>query len=194
MQQVKVAACRRQYELPITTRNDRTQNLSALYKLCQNMIDLAAYAGLFFSALVAATILPMQSEALLVGLILTDTYPVSALLAVASVGNILGSVINWWLGRGIERFRERKWFPVNRSTMEQAQHWYQRYGKWSLLLSWAPVIGDPLTVVAGVLREPFPTFLALVALAKTGRYLVLAVTTLGIMNSETIIGSLVSLP
>lgn len=158
------------------------------------MIDLAAYAGLFFSALVAATILPMQSEALLVGLVLTDTYAVSALLAVASVGNILGSVINWWLGRGIERFRERKWFPVKRSAMERAQHWYQRYGKWSLLLSWVPVIGDPLTVVAGVLREPFPTFLALVTLAKTGRYLVLAVTTLGIMNSETIIGSLVSLP
>lgn len=158
------------------------------------MIDLAAYAGLLLSALVAATILPMQSEALLVGLILTDTYPVPALLVVASLGNILGSVLNWWLGRGIERFRERKWFPVNRSAMERAQRWYQRYGKWSLLLSWAPLIGDPLTVVAGVLGEPFRTFLLLVAVAKIGRYLVLAVTTLGIMNPETIIGNLVSLP
>lgn len=142
------------------------------------MIDLAAYAGLFVTALVAATILPMQSETVLVGLLLAD-YPAGPVVAVASVGNVLGSVVNWLLGRAIERFRGRRWFPASDAALDRAQDWYRRYGKWSLLLSWAPVVGDPLTVVAGVLREPFPVFLLLVAVAKTGRYLVLAAATLG---------------
>jgi len=136
------------------------------------------YASLFLTALVAATILPAQSEAVLAGLLLTREYPVWALIAVASAGNVLGSVINWGLGRGIERFAERRWFPVKRAALERAERWYHRYGRWSLLLSWAPFIGDPLTVVAGVLREPFPVFLALVTIAKVGRYLVLAAATL----------------
>ena len=141
------------------------------------MTDLAVYFSLFLAALVAATILPLQSEAALVGLILADRQPLWALVAVASVGNVLGSAINWLLGRGIERFRDRRWFPVGASSLERAQLWYRRYGKWSLLLSWAPIVGDPLTVVAGVLREPLLPFLALVTIAKTGRYLVLAAAT-----------------
>lgn len=142
------------------------------------MADLAVYAGLFLAALAAATILPMQSEAVLVGLLVADYSP-GLLITVASVGNVLGSVINWLLGRGIERFRDRPWFPGSGGKLERAQRWYRRYGKWSLLLSWAPIIGDPLTVVAGVLREPFPMFLLLVTIAKIGRYLVLAAATLG---------------
>lgn len=142
------------------------------------MGDLAVYAGLFLAALAAATILPMQSEAVLVGLLLADYSP-WLLITVASIGNVLGSVINWLLGRGIERFRDRPWFPAGGAKLERAQRWYRRYGKWSLLLSWAPIIGDPLTVVAGVLREPFPIFLLLVTIAKIGRYLVLAAATLG---------------
>ena len=70
----------------------------------------------------------------------------------------------------------RPWFPVGAEKIERARAWYRRYGKWSLLMSWMPVIGDPLTLVAGILREPFPTFLALVAIAKTLRYIVLAAT------------------
>lgn len=138
------------------------------------MTDLAVYAGLFIAALLAATILPMQSEAALVALLLADAQSPALLIAVASVGNVLGSVINWMLGRGIERFRDRTWFPAKPAALSRAQHWYQRYGKWSLLLSWVPIIGDPLTVIAGVLREPLPMFLLLVAIAKIGRYLVLA--------------------
>lgn len=141
------------------------------------MSDLPVYLGLFFTALAAATILPMQSEALLAGLLLAD-YPPLPLLAAASAGNVLGSVINWLLGRGIERFRGRRWFPVSEAALVRAQRWYGRYGKWSLLLSWVPIIGDPLTVVAGVLREPLPTFLLLVSIAKIGRYLVLTAVTL----------------
>ncbi|WP_176084012.1 YqaA family protein [Martelella sp. HB161492] len=138
------------------------------------MSAIAAYAGLFLTALIAATILPMQSEAALAGLILAGKFPIWALVLTASIGNILGSLINWCLGRGIERFRDRRWFPVSPKALARAQSWYQRYGKWSLLLSWAPVIGDPITVVAGVLREPLATFLVLVALAKVGRYLIIA--------------------
>ncbi|MER8519427.1 DedA family protein [Mesorhizobium sp. M0644] len=144
------------------------------------MTDLAAYAGLFLAALLAATILPMQSEAVLVGLLLADYSP-WPIIAVASVGNVLGSVINWLLGRGIERFRSQRWFPMNQAQLERAQVWYRRYGKWSLLLSWLPVVGDPLAVVAGVLREPFRVFLLLVTAAKVGRYLVLAAVTLSVI-------------
>lgn len=145
-------------------------------------MDAAVFAGLFLTAFLAATVLPMQSETALVGLLLTDAYPPWVLIVVASFGNILGSVVNWFLGRGVERFRKRKWFPVGEATLERAQCWYRRYGRWSLLLSWAPIIGDPLTVVAGLLREPLPVFLALVTLAKVGRYLILAVLTLGMLG------------
>ncbi|MER9434765.1 YqaA family protein [Mesorhizobium sp. M0618] len=144
------------------------------------MTDLAAYAGLFLAAFIAATILPMQSEAVLIGLLLADYSP-WLLIGVASVGNVLGSVINWLLGRGIERFRDRRWFPANQTQLNRAQVWYRRYGKWSLLLSWLPIVGDPLTVVAGVLREPFRVFLLLVTAAKVGRYLVLAAMTLTVI-------------
>lgn len=135
------------------------------------------YLGLFVAALIAATLFPGQSEAVLIGLLLADHSP-WLLLAVASVGNILGSVCNWGLGRGIERFRDRRWFPARPAALQRAQRWYAKYGKWSLLLSWAPVIGDPLTIVAGIMREPFPVFLLLVAVAKIGRYVVIAAVTL----------------
>lgn len=141
--------------------------------------DLPAYAGLFFSALIAATLLPLQSEAVLVGLLLSERYLVVTLLVVATAGNVLGSVLNWLLGRYIERFRHKRWFPVSEARLEQAQRGYQRFGRWSLLLSWAPVIGDPLTVMAGVMREPLWRFLLLVTLAKAGRYLLLTALTLG---------------
>jgi len=146
------------------------------------MTDLAVYAGLFLVAFAAATIFPMQSEAGLVGLILTGQYPVLALIVVATTGNVLGSTVNWLLGVGIERFRHKRWFPVSQPALDRAQRWYRRYGKWSLLLSWMPIIGDPITIVAGVLREPFPMFLLLVTIAKTVRYGVLAAATLGVMS------------
>lgn len=141
------------------------------------MGDIATYGGLFFVAFVAATILPMQSEALLAGLLISDAYSTVLLLVIASVGNILGSVINWLLGRGVERFRHRSWFPASPKALDRAEKWYRRYGRWTLLLSWMPIGGDALTVVAGVLREPFWSFLVLVAIAKIGRYLAVFVLT-----------------
>lgn len=143
------------------------------------MFELTSYLGLFLAAFGAATLLPMQSEAVLVGMLLSDRYVISTLLAVAIVGNVLGSVLNWVLGRCVERFRHRRWFPVSEAKLAKAQQSYLRYGHWSLLLSWVPIIGDPLTVVAGVMREPFWRFLLIVTLAKGMRYLVLAAVTLG---------------
>lgn len=145
------------------------------------MMEAAPYGVLFLAALVSATLIPGQSEAVLVGLLLAG-YPPWALLVVASAGNILGSVLNWMLGRGIERFRDRRWFPVRAEALARAQRWYGKYGKWSLLLSWAPVVGDPLTIVAGVMRESFPVFLLLVSIAKIGRYLVVAGATLHMLR------------
>ena len=136
-----------------------------------------AYAGLFLAAFLAATLLPAQSEALLVALLLAG-HPPWWLLLVASTGNVLGSLFNWWLGRGIVHYRDRGWFPVKPGALERAQRWYRRYGRWSLLLSWMPVVGDPLILAAGIMREPLRVFLPLVAVAKAGRYLVLAWATL----------------
>lgn len=146
------------------------------------MSDLAAcflaYFGLFSSALIAATLLPAQSELVLAGLLMAGKQSPTALILVATVGNVLGSAINWWLGRYLEHFKDRRWFPFNPPVLDRAAGWYHRYGRWSLLLSWAPIIGDPLTLVAGVLREPFSSFIVIVTLAKLARYLVLAAATL----------------
>lgn len=138
------------------------------------MQDLAAYGGLFLAALFAATLIPAQSEGLLTGLLLAGSQPPVLLVAAASFGNVLGSVINWLIGRGVERFRERRWFPANPAQLGRAQARYQRLGYWSLLLAWVPVIGDPLTLVAGIMREPLWRFLLLVSIGKIGRYVALA--------------------
>ena len=135
------------------------------------MIELA---GLFLTALAAATLIPAQSETVLVALILSASEPVWLLVLVATVGNVLGSAVNWALGRFLIRFADRRWFPLSRAQIDKATGWFASWGRWSLLASWLPVIGDPLTLVAGVLREPFWRFVLIVTLAKGGRYLVLA--------------------
>ncbi len=133
----------------------------------------AEYLGLFTSALLAATILPMSSEAVLAAMSVTGKYPAATLLAVAGTGNTLGSVINWTLGRFCLHWQDRKWFPVGPEKLERASRWFNRYGLWSLLLAWFPMIGDPLTLIAGVLRVNFWIFLILVAISKVSRYVVI---------------------
>ncbi|MBI6703223.1 YqaA family protein [Pseudomonas viridiflava] len=138
------------------------------------MFELSSYFGLFMAALGAATLLPMQSETVLAGMLLSQAYPAAVLLSVATAGNVLGSILNWLLGRSIIRLRHKRWFPASEAQLEKAQRFYLKYGYWSLLLSWVPLIGDPLTLIAGVLREPLWRFVLIVTVAKGARYLVVA--------------------
>lgn len=140
---------------------------------------LSLYLGLAALAFGAATLLPLQSEAALAGLLLTERYETVFLLLAATLGNVAGSTLNWWLGTQLERFHERRWFPLSPERLTRIQAAYQRYGWWSLLLSWTPIIGDPLTLVAGVMREPLWRFLLVVTLAKGARYGVVWALTLG---------------
>ncbi|MBL3561164.1 YqaA family protein [Rhodovulum sulfidophilum] len=129
--------------------------------------------ALFAAAFGAATVLPFQSEVVFVGLQLAGQIGIGWLILVASIGNVLGAVVNYLLGRGIERFRHRRWFPASEAQLDRAQRWYRHWGVWTLLLSWAP-FGDAFTVVAGMMRTPVWLFVLLVTLAKTGRYAALA--------------------
>lgn len=139
---------------------------------------IASLLSLFVISFLAATLLPAQSELGLTGLIVLGEVPVYLLVIVASLGNTLGSCVNWLLGRWAMSLAGASWFPVKAQSLEKATIWYQRYGRWSLLLSWAPIVGDPLTLAAGVLKEPFWSFLVLVAIAKTTRYVVVAMIAL----------------
>ena len=137
------------------------------------LTDIWSLGGLFLAAFGAATILPFQSEVVFVGLQIGTLVPVWLLVVVASIGNVLGAVVNYALGLGIEHYRHRRWFPVTEAQLARAQDWYVRWGVWTLLLSWAP-LGDAFTVIAGIMRTPLWLFLLLVTVAKTGRYMVLA--------------------
>lgn len=143
------------------------------------MFELTSYLGLFAVAFGAATLLPLQSEAVLVGMLLSEHYMATLLLLTATAGNVLGSVVNWYLGRSIERFRHGRWFPISERHLDKAQTTYHRYGRWALLFSWVPIIGDPITMIAGAMREPLWSFLLGVTVAKALRYAGLAAITLG---------------
>lgn len=129
------------------------------------------YLGLFLSAFLAATILPFSSEAVLAGLSVAGGLDAALLWTVATVGNTLGALVNWMLGRWCLHWQDRKWFPFKEEDLEKADQWFSKWGVWSLLLSWVPIIGDPITFAAGFLRVNVVVFLILVVMAKGGRYL-----------------------
>ena len=137
------------------------------------MIILISYFQLLIISFLAATILPLSSELVLSTMLLTDSFDKYLLLVVASFGNIFGSSVNWYLGKKILIFKDRKWFPVNEKQIAKSEMYFKKYGIWSLLLAWVPIIGDPLTVIAGVLRVNFFIFLLLVSISKTSRYIFL---------------------
>jgi membrane protein YqaA with SNARE-associated domain len=136
------------------------------------MEDVFAYGGLFLAAFLAATIFPAQSEFVLIGMLMNGNFSPSALFVVASIGNILGSCVNYMIGLGLAGTRTLDRF-INAERRQQAERWYRKYGRWSLLLSWAPIIGDPLTIVAGLCRDRFLFFVGIVSIAKAGRYAVI---------------------
>jgi len=126
---------------------------------------------LFIISLLAATILPLSSEIVLTTMLLTNLFEKNILLVIASSGNILGSIFNWYLGKKIMIFQDRKWFPVSQEQLNKSRKYFQKYGLWSLLLAWVPVIGDPLTLLAGVLKVRFSIFFILVSVSKISRYI-----------------------
>ena len=130
------------------------------------------YLSLFAISFLAATILPFSSELTLAGLIATSDYDNLLLLIAASFGNILGSVVNWALGSYSRNLTTKKWFPFKETQIERSSKWFRKFGKWSLLFAWVPVLGDPLTLVAGILRVKFIDFIILVAIGKVSRYLI----------------------
>tara|TARA_B100000809_G_C15115994_1_gene522456 strand:- start:1406 stop:1831 length:426 start_codon:yes stop_codon:yes gene_type:complete len=133
------------------------------------------YLSLFFTAFIAATLLPAFSEVALAASLSTNA-SIFLLWLSATAGNTLGSCVNWYLGREILRFKPKlvdsRWFPVTELQLERAQNRFSRFGVWSLLLAWLPIIGDPLTFVAGVMRVRFLWFLLLVTFGKGLRYAV----------------------
>ena len=130
------------------------------------------YLTLFLLSFLAATILPFSSELTLAGLISSSNYDNLLLLIFASFGNVLGSVVNWALGFYSRKLSTKKWFPLKETQIERSSQWFKKFGKWSLLFAWVPIIGDPLTLVAGLLRVRLFDFFILVAIGKVCRYLI----------------------
>ena len=155
------------------------------------MTETKTFIGLFLSAFLAATLIPAQSEVGLGYLVINTDYSMVLLVTVASLGNTAGATINWFIGRGVARsvVSSKKMRPSKRYPT--IINWYKKYGQWTLLLSWAPFIGDPITVIAGIFKVPLKTFLLIVALAKTSRYILIAIFaekfTLGLQTGAAIV-------
>ena len=135
------------------------------------MNSLEAYTSLFISSFLSSTILPGHSEITLTTLFLLEKYSQFLLIFFASLGNILGSIVNWFLGLYITKFINKNWFPFSEKQLVKASSWYLKYGKWSLFLCWVPIIGDPLTIVAGMFRFPLIIFIIIVSISKVLRYI-----------------------
>ena len=135
---------------------------------------MAEYLLLFWTALGAATVLPFSSEVVLLAMLGAGLDPAALWLA-ATLGNTLGAVINWFIGSKIAAHADSRWVPVSVEQLERAGHWFNKYGVWSLLFSWLPVVGDALTFVGGIMRVRLVTFLVLVSAGKGARYALLII-------------------
>ena len=129
-----------------------------------------------------ATIIPFGSEAYFITLLSLDKYNHFFLFLVVSVGNVLGSLFNWICGFYINFFIKKSWFPINNKIIDRGNKLFKKYGKWSLLISWFPLIGDPITFAAGTLRYPIIPFLVLVSIGKVGRYLIIYLSIIWAFN------------
>ena len=140
------------------------------------------YISLFTVAFMVATIVPFGSEAYFVTLLSMDKYNDLLLIIAASLGNVLGSVFNWVCGYYVNYFIKKPWFPLKNNMIDRGNNMFKKYGKWSLLLSWVPFIGDPITFVAGTLRYSLLPFIILVSIGKVGRYLLLYISLSWVIN------------
>jgi len=129
--------------------------------------------ALFCVSFLAATVLPVASEWLLAALVIQPVDMTDAVV-VATIGNTLGAVTTWAVGVWGGLWITQRWLRVSETDRIRAENWYERWGTWSLLLAWAPVVGDPLCFVAGMFKVPLRRFIPLVAAGKAGRYLAVA--------------------
>ena len=135
------------------------------------------YIGLFIASFLAATILPLSSELVLSALLLSGAAP-SLVVAIATTANVLGSLTNYALGywtrtqTGLKLVN--RWFKTSETALMRAEQLFSKYGLMSLLCAWVPLIGDPLTVIAGILRVPLYWFILLVTIGKLTRYIVIS--------------------
>jgi len=134
------------------------------------------YIYLFFSALISATLFPLGSEALFIYDI-TQNFNIIILLIVATIGNSLGAVINYYMGYGGEEYLIEKKM-INPNKIEKYKTYFDKYGIYTLLFAWLPIIGDPITMIAGVLRYNIKIFIIVVTISKFLRYLFLAFLTI----------------
>jgi membrane protein YqaA with SNARE-associated domain len=141
------------------------------------------YITLFVTAFISATLLPSSSEVVMSGIIIQGKANLWLIWWAATLGNVLGSCVNYWLGTQVLRFKDRKWFPVSEKGLQKAQKQFNKYGVYSLLFAWVPIVGDPLTVVAGICKMRFSTFLLLVSLGKGTRYLLVIAAAVGLVDS-----------
>lgn len=131
------------------------------------VLELAFLAAVAF---LSATLIPLGSEAVVVTMVLDNSAPMLAVFGIASVANTLGACVNWWLGQHLLVYQHKRWFPVKARELARAQTWFQRYGMWSLLFVWMPLVGDGITVVAGVMKARFAAFVVLTLIGKSARY------------------------
>jgi len=131
------------------------------------------HLGLFIAAFLAATILPLSSEIVLTALLLNGLSP-TTLVVIATTGNVLGSLTNYALGYWASLVVVKKWLRMSEDDFLRAEQRFTRYGMFSLCFAWVPIVGDPLTVMAGVLRVPLQWFLVLVTAGKLLRYAVIS--------------------
>ncbi|HIP07787.1 MAG TPA: DedA family protein [Mariprofundaceae bacterium] len=129
--------------------------------------------ALFFSALVSSTLFPGGSEALLIYRLKDEASSVYLLVFIATLGNVLGSIITYYMGKYGFQFSHR-WFQTSSAKQQQAEHYFKKLGTPALLFAWLPIIGDPLCLVAGALRYNIYAFIALISIGKLTRYTLLA--------------------
>lgn len=135
------------------------------------MAEVWVYGSMFMAALIAGTFLPFlpgSSEIVLAGLLANKQGDTLLLVTAATAGNVLGAIVNYVVGYSVSELAGKKWFPANEGQMARASDYFERYGSWILLMSWAPFFGDLITAIAGLLRTDFRLFLILVTIGTAG--------------------------
>lgn len=134
------------------------------------MAEIHVLIILFFVAVESATIVPPQTDVLLLALFATGQYRAWLLVLAAVAGSVLGGLINYYAGRYIRILQQKKWFPIKQRYLDKAARIFRRHGKLTLLLCGMPLIGDAVTLCAGMLRVNLLWFIGLAALSRAARY------------------------